>query len=179
MDIIGQFNLGFILARLRDDLYIIDQHATDEKFRFETLQRTTVMRRQPLIVPLPLELTAGTECTIVEHRATFERNGFGLAHDESAPPGQQLRLTAVPFSKNKQFGVADVHELAALCADEPIEAASSAANANANGGSGAGGNGQGGGLRLPRVLAMFASRACRSAIMIGDALDHAQMRKVR
>ncbi len=34
MQILGQFNLGFIIARLNDDLYILDQHACDEKYRF-------------------------------------------------------------------------------------------------------------------------------------------------
>ena len=33
-----QFNLGFIIAGKDDDLFIIDQHATDEKFNFERLQ---------------------------------------------------------------------------------------------------------------------------------------------
>ena len=38
MTILGQFNLGFIITKLGDDLFIIDQHATDEKYNFETLQ---------------------------------------------------------------------------------------------------------------------------------------------
>lgn len=29
MEIIGQFNLGFIIVKLADDLFIVDQHATD------------------------------------------------------------------------------------------------------------------------------------------------------
>ena len=37
MRIIGQFNLGFIIAELKGDLYIIDQHASDEKYRSEKL----------------------------------------------------------------------------------------------------------------------------------------------
>ena len=41
IQILGQFNLGFIIARLDDDLYILDQHACDEKYRYETLQKTT------------------------------------------------------------------------------------------------------------------------------------------
>ena len=60
MEVLGQFNKGFIIARLRsdggdgkkemtDDLFIIDQHASDEKFNFETLQRTTVIKAQMLI----------------------------------------------------------------------------------------------------------------------------------
>lgn len=72
MEVLGQFNRGFIIARLRsnnlspgdkgkgkekassggvgtDDLFIVDQHASDEKFNFETLQRTTVIKSQSLI----------------------------------------------------------------------------------------------------------------------------------
>lgn len=62
MEVLGQFNKGFIIARLRrdaeegggggggqDDLFIVDQHACDEKYNFETLQRTTVIQSQGLI----------------------------------------------------------------------------------------------------------------------------------
>ena len=62
MDIIGQFNLGFIIVRRRktvgddegdvgkemDDLFIVDQHAADEKYNFETLQQTTKIDSQKL-----------------------------------------------------------------------------------------------------------------------------------
>lgn len=72
MQIIGQFNLGFIIARRKitvggkdkgkekmsevessseeqDDLFIIDQHASDEKYNFEHLQATTVIQSQKLL----------------------------------------------------------------------------------------------------------------------------------
>ena len=70
MEIIGQFNLGFIIARRRvgvdvkgkgkatevnveedeqDDLFIVDQHASDEIYNFENLQETTVIQSQRLI----------------------------------------------------------------------------------------------------------------------------------
>jgi len=58
MEVVGQFNLGFIIARRRksialsdrmmDDLFIVDQHAADEKYNFESLQQTTVIRSQKL-----------------------------------------------------------------------------------------------------------------------------------
>ena len=60
MDIIGQFNLGFIVVRRQkttcdegergqmDDLFIVDQHASDEKYNFETLQQTTRIQSQKL-----------------------------------------------------------------------------------------------------------------------------------
>lgn len=49
MEIIGQFNLGFIITRLNNDLFIIDQHATDEKYNFEQLQTNTVLESQVLV----------------------------------------------------------------------------------------------------------------------------------
>jgi DNA mismatch repair protein PMS2 len=59
MEITGQFNLGFIVTRRRkaidkegradmDDLFIVDQHAADEKYNFETLQQTTRIKSQKL-----------------------------------------------------------------------------------------------------------------------------------
>ena len=33
MRIVGQFNLGFIVAELRGDLFLLDQHACDEKYK--------------------------------------------------------------------------------------------------------------------------------------------------
>lgn len=57
MDVVGQFNLGFILAKLGKDLFIVDQHAADEKYNFERLQQITLLNRQPLLRPQPLHLT--------------------------------------------------------------------------------------------------------------------------
>lgn len=74
MRLVGQFNLGFILATLGSDLFIIDQHASDEKFNFERLQRTTVLNKQPLIRPQPLQLTAAEEQTVLHHMQA--RGGF-------------------------------------------------------------------------------------------------------
>lgn len=50
MEVIGQFNLGFIITQLEDDLFIIDQHATDEIYNFETLQKTTELTSQKLVM---------------------------------------------------------------------------------------------------------------------------------
>ena len=61
---LAQFNLGFIIARLGNDLFIVDQHASDEKHNFERLQRSTVLNKQPLLVPQPLELSPTEELTV-------------------------------------------------------------------------------------------------------------------
>ena len=49
MEIIGQFNRGFIITKLGSDLFILDQHASDEKYNFEQLQATTKINQQKLL----------------------------------------------------------------------------------------------------------------------------------
>ena len=55
MDVLGQFNRAFVITRLckptegHDDLFIIDQHAADEKYNFERLQIETRIESQTLI----------------------------------------------------------------------------------------------------------------------------------
>lgn len=159
MDIVGQFNLGFIIARLRDhddDLFIIDQHASDEKYNFETLQQTTKMETQRLLRPRPLELTAADELLAIERIDVLRKNGFDLTVDEDAPAHQRVRLTAIPVSKNTAFDVQDLEELIHTLRDTaPGQTA-----------------------RCSKVRAMFAMRACRKSVMIGDALNMRQMKDI-
>lgn len=49
MRVVGQFNLGFMICLLGSDLFILDQHACDEKYNFEVLQETTTIHQQPLV----------------------------------------------------------------------------------------------------------------------------------
>ena len=107
MHIIGQFNLGFIVARLGRDLFIIDQHASDEKFNFERLASITVLNKQPLLRPQPLDLSPGEALTVRDNLDVFAQNGFDIQELHNG----QLALAALPFSKNVTFGKDDVLEL--------------------------------------------------------------------
>lgn len=111
MEIIGQFNLGFIVVRLDDDLFIVDQHASDEKYNFETLQLTTQLQNQPMVRAQPLDLTAVNEMVLIDNRRVFEMNGFKFEIDETAEPTHKCKLVAKPFSKNWEFGKEDIDEL--------------------------------------------------------------------
>ncbi|CAH0477009.1 unnamed protein product [Peronospora belbahrii] len=157
MEILGQFNLGFIIGKLDNDMFVIDQHASDEKFNYEMLQRSTVMHQQPLVRPLMLELTAGEEMIILDHLDVFAKNGFTFLVDKDAPTTKKLKLLSLPFTKHTQFGIEDIRELASLLMDAPLNPST---------------------IRLPKVMAMFASRACRSSIMIGTALHKEEMQKI-
>uniref|UniRef100_A0A8C5TN83 PMS1 homolog 2, mismatch repair system component n=1 Tax=Malurus cyaneus samueli TaxID=2593467 RepID=A0A8C5TN83_9PASS len=155
MEIIGQFNLGFIIAKLNSDLFIIDQHATDEKYNFEMLQQHTVLQGQKLIVPQNLNLTAVNESILIENLEIFRKNGFDFVINEDAPVTQRVKLVSLPTSKNWTFGPQDIDELIFMLSDCP-----------------------GVMCRPSRVRQMFASRACRKSVMIGTALNVHEMRKL-
>ncbi|KAG9306232.1 hypothetical protein G9A89_016136 [Geosiphon pyriformis] len=159
MEIIGQFNLGFIIAKLvnpnGDDLFIIDQHASDEKYNFETLQLHTKIHSQRLISPRPLELTAAEEMVAIENIEILRQNGFDIMLDNEAPVTRKLKLVSQPVSKNTIFGLKDLEELIFLLSERPGEMA-----------------------RCSHVQSMFASRACRKSVMIGDSLTRQQMQKI-
>ncbi|KFV61600.1 Mismatch repair endonuclease PMS2, partial [Dryobates pubescens] len=155
MEIIGQFNLGFIIAKLNSDLFIIDQHATDEKYNFEMLQQHTVLQGQKLIAPQNLNLTAVNETVLIENLEIFRKNGFDFVINENAPVTQRVKLISLPTSKNWTFGPQDIDELIFMLSDCP-----------------------GVMCRPSRVRQMFASRACRKSVMIGTALNMQEMRKL-
>ncbi len=196
MRVIGQFNLGFLLALGMDGhLWILDQHACDEIYNFEKLCKETKIHEQKLIAPLPLELSPSEENCVVEHMDVFESNGFRFSYDGTKPPRHRLCLTALPHSgsggdgrKAVQFGPEDV---GALCGMLGADGASSSSGFIAGSGTGADGSGSMGNnavrrhagaggaiVRLPKAVAMFASRACRRSVMIGDHLSQKQMEDI-
>lgn len=155
MEVLGQFNLGFIIAKLNNDLFIVDQHASDEKYNFEDLEKNTKLQTQPLVVPEKLELTAIQEMTLIENLAVFELNGFKFIIDETAEAGKKIKIHSKPFSKNWEFGKDDIEEMIFMLDDTP--------------------NGV---CRPSRIRTMLASRACRKSVMIGDPLTKKQMKKL-
>ncbi|CAN4091434.1 unnamed protein product [Withania somnifera] len=152
MKVIGQFNLGFIIGRLDQDLFIVDQHAADEKYNFERL-------------PLTMELSPEEEIVISIHDDTFRRNGFLLEEDLCAPPGHRFKLKAVPFSKNTTFGIAELISVLADC-EEECSMMGTYRNDTADS------------LCPPRVHAMLASRACKSSVVVEDPLDRNELQKI-
>ncbi|GIL80762.1 hypothetical protein Vretifemale_9813 [Volvox reticuliferus] len=93
MQVLGQFNLGFVLARHGSDVFIIDQHAAAEKTTFERLQRTVVLTKQPLLVPMALPtglLLPVDQLLIRDHIDVFRRNGFDFM--ERRPDGVLVPL---------------------------------------------------------------------------------------
>jgi DNA mismatch repair protein PMS2 len=178
MRIVGQFNLGFILATrshgadeptapAEDELFIIDQHASDEKYNFERLQAETVVQNQRLVHPKTLDLTAVEEEIIRENKAALEKNGFIIEVDDSGdePIGRRCKLISLPLSKEVVFDIRDLEELIVLLSEAPTGGTGNVTRSD---------------TYVPRpskVRKMFAMRACRSSIMIGKTLTVKQMAK--
>ncbi|KAJ2904469.1 hypothetical protein MKZ38_008000 [Zalerion maritima] len=240
MKIVGQFNLGFIIAlrqgekedpiaissasrssnpdfpstiqsvatqkipnkRTEDDLFIIDQHASDEKYNFERLQSSTIVASQRLVNPKQLDLTALEEEIILSNIPALEANGFQVHVDASGdvPVGRRVQLLCLPLSKEVTFGVDDFEELVALLEESggvldgayesnsqgslgPLDTRSEGEDEKANEPVGNKKDTLDPSLlhKIPRpskVRKMFAMRACRSSVMIGRALTKGQMTKL-
>ena len=155
MKIIGQFNLGFILVLLNEHLFIVDQHASDEKYNFETLQKSLILQHQPLVIPEKLQLTAINELVLIDNLPIMELNGFKFHIDNNAPPTMKIKLISKPQSKNIIFGAEDIDELLFMLQEAPNTV-----------------------CRPSRIRTMLASRACRKSVMIGDPLTKKLMKNL-
>ena len=155
MQILGQFNLGFIIAQLNNDLFIVDQHATDEKYNFERLSKYTVWKSQRFVIPKQLDLQGVHEEVVMDNIEIFRTNGFDFVFDLTKPPTQRVCLTQVPISKGIVFGTAEVEELIFLLSEAP-----------------------GVMVRPSRLQTVLASRACRASVMIGTALTQRRMEEL-
>lgn len=200
MTVVGQFNMGFILARSQTgNLWIFDQHACDEKYNFEKLCNETVIHEQTLIAPMALELSPAEETCVLDHMDIFEKNGFRFSYDGKKPPRHRLSLTALPHSGARdgrnavQYGKDDVVALCAILGSDEDTSDVAVSGGTGTNGTGLYGNNavrryaKGIGnvetaanvmARLPKTIAMFASRACRGSIMIGKALSEKEMDKI-
>jgi DNA mismatch repair protein PMS2 len=86
-------------------VFIIDQHAADEKTNYEKLCVSTVIHSQRLISPMLLNLSPLDKLTIADNLQVFKKNGFEVEMGEDA------KLVTMPYSKNTTFDLNDFHEL--------------------------------------------------------------------
>ncbi|WP_078576484.1 DNA mismatch repair endonuclease MutL [Salipaludibacillus agaradhaerens] len=78
---IGQLHGTYILAQNDQGLYMIDQHAAQERIKYEYFRDKLTdadTRVQDLLVPLTFEMTAAEEALINEHHHVLEQVGLFL-----------------------------------------------------------------------------------------------------
>ena len=110
------------------------------------------MQSQRLVQSQKLELSPVSQSILLDNLNIFNANGFEFE------VGEEIRLKTIPISRNTIFGKSDVDELLHILNE--------------------GSDVLGGTPRPSKVRSMFASRACRSSVMIGDALSTKDMYKL-
>lgn len=106
MQVIGQFNQGFIICSLEKEgkklLVAVDQHAADEICNYERLNKTFKLKKQQLLQPVDLKLTAREQLVVEDNKEIFEANGFQVSNG---------KLLAIPVYQGVFFSVEDFHLL--------------------------------------------------------------------
>ena len=155
----GQFNLGFIIVDFDDNnnLFIIDQHASDEKYNFEKLMASFKINYQLLIKPIKLELSVIDQMLVIDNQEIFHNNGFKLKIN-STPVDNEILLLTLPIYQNITFNLDDFNELLNLVSQQQDQV-------NPN-------------LKCSKIKKILAMKACRSSIMIGTFLSKSKMRKL-
>lgn len=81
MEVIGQFKGCYILAQGEKSLYIIDQHAAQERYHYEVIQEMVfngIKDSQPLLVPLTIESTMSAVAQIEDINILLNQVGIHL-----------------------------------------------------------------------------------------------------
>jgi DNA mismatch repair protein PMS2 len=127
---------------------------SNEKYTFENLMKNVEIHTQTLINPIPIKLASQLEYTAIINQDWIEANGFGLLIDEDAPPMERIHLKSVPQLRNLTLGVPDLEEL--------IQKLSQGESRP----------------RCKRLWTWYASKACRTSVMIGMALTKKKMERI-
>lgn len=84
---------SYLVAKVDDQLWVIDQHAAHERISYERLHRFQITGpdSQGLVIPFPLELNPQDKLYLEQHKDRFREVGFEFSEE-----GDQLSLAAVP-----------------------------------------------------------------------------------
>lgn len=81
MEVIGQFHNSYILAQGEGGLYIIDQHAAQERYHFEVIKKKILSGNndvQPLLIPISLEASTAAIAQLDAINESFKSLGITL-----------------------------------------------------------------------------------------------------
>ncbi|KAG5492574.1 hypothetical protein JKF63_01153 [Porcisia hertigi] len=153
MRVIGQFNHGFIISMLPNgDVFVVDQHASDEKYNYERLVRAYEATPQPLVMPVSVTMSTHEVDLAVEHKVALQHHGFkvGRGGDDT-----KLLVYSLPVLPYDVVCASDVMELVQQIVlygtiTKPLRA----------------------------VWHSMATKACRSSIMIGTPLPAKRMKLI-
>ncbi|BAM41097.1 DNA mismatch repair protein [Theileria orientalis strain Shintoku] len=196
MKLVGQFNNSFIITKLNFpgvnsefnySIYIIDQHAADEKAKFENLNKSVKINKQRLINPKLIELSPFLTQVAEQHLDLLILNGFDTTISKETElvmyndpeikmsVGSQdhmakgIYVHTYPQVLGRVLEEDDLIDfINQLSSTEEVEKANSNEYIW----------GTGSIPRPQKVWNILASRACKSSIRLGDPLSNVQMKTV-
>ena len=165
MNVIGQFNKGFIITELNKSLFIIDQHAADEKINYETLLKNLTITRQPTICPIKIDMFSIAEKnTIYSQKELYSQLGFNIHRERD-----DIFITTFPSIYSYKFKYEDFVNIVRKLQEKNYKIIEGEFKNN----------------DLVKklflsdsVLKYIATKACRMSIMIGVTLDKVRMEQV-
>ena len=107
IQILGQVDDVYILAKSRDELVIIDQHAAHERILYEQVLESEKRGSQELIAPVNLELDSKERVLIKDYIPYLEDFGFSIS--EFGP--DSFAVTSVPNILGKLEERTVVHDI--------------------------------------------------------------------
>ncbi|AYA75499.1 DNA mismatch repair endonuclease MutL [Bacillus sp. Y1] len=122
---IGQMHGTYILAQNEKGLYIIDQHAAQERIKYEYFREKVgdvQSELQELLVPITLEYSTDEALKIMEHQHELERVGVFLepfghnsfilrSHPQWLPKGEEKELMEEMIEQLLHMKKVDIHKL--------------------------------------------------------------------
>ena len=165
MNVIGQFNKGFIITEFNKSLFIIDQHAADEKINYEMLLKNLTIKKQPTICPIKVEMFSIAEKnTIYSQKELYEQLGFNIHKEQD-----NIFITSFPSIYSYKFKYEDFINIVRKLQEKNYKIIEGEFK----------NNDQVKKLFLSdSVLKYIATKACRMSIMIGVTLDKNRMEQV-
>lgn len=122
---IGQMHGTYIMAQNEKGLYIIDQHAAQERIKYEYFREKVgdvQSELQELLVPITLEYSTDEALKILEHQHELEKVGVFLepfghnsfilrSHPQWLPKGEEKELMEEMIEQLLQMKKVDIHKL--------------------------------------------------------------------
>ncbi len=157
--VLGQYNSSFIITLLEEKnrIFIVDQHAADEKRNFERFLAERDFSSQILIKPIVLKLPLIEIQIVKENKHIFENNGFSFQIEEIK---EEIHLRKMPCFKSMSFDKDDFLELIYLLRTDNYGLYKREE------------------LRPNKVKTAIAMRACHSSVRAGNPLDVRKMRDI-
>jgi DNA mismatch repair protein PMS2 len=156
------------------ELFLIDQHAANEKYLFEEYYRKIKLDYQRLIIPIKIRAPPWIEEVVVEHKDILAKNGFLADIGNDTDGNRCILLNSLPtlsgigFNRSAALTVKDFMEMTEALNDGDVVLSQSKSDTDP--------------LCLLKLLSCvrshLASKACRTAIMVGDPLTPAKMTEI-